>query len=253
MLLAVTVAAGISVSNASVAAETTAITLGVQPSYFQGDYGTGNTVKMVYVPVFLKYRLGNATFKATIPYIFVSSGDVLVSGGTVVGKSSTSGTRNGLGDIWLEGQYKFKTGDGLVPDIQPYAKIKVPTASHSKGLGTGKTDYEVGSTLQWKAGTTLFPFLKGGYRIVGKRAELNLRNVATYEGGITAAVTPHNYLTAMYSGHQSLQRGFASTSDAIVAWDYTGLQDVDFQLYGDKGLSTGSADFGVGFAASIRF
>ena len=251
--MGLTLAAAMFTGAAALAADGGTVSIGAQPSYFEGDYGTGNTVKMTYVPVFLKYAIDDATFKITVPYIAVRSSGVLVSGGTVIGTSSGHGSHSGLGDIWLEGKYKLHTADGVIPNLVPYAKVKLPTASKSEGLGTGKADYELGSAFEWAVDKTVFPFAKAGYRFVGKPSNRNLRNVLTYEAGSTFAVAPQNYLTLMYSGHQAIQRGFSPASDVLAAWDFNVAEGVGLQFYGDKGLSHGSPDYGLGLGATVKF
>lgn len=252
-VLALAVVSSLGMAQAAQAAGSDRFSIGVQPSYFEGKYGTGSKVKITYVPVFLKYKTGDASFKATIPYISVKSSGALVSGGTVIGGSTSSGRRSGLGDIWLEGKYKLRTADGIVPNFIPYTKVKLPTASKHKSLGTGRLDAEFGSAVEWAIDKTLFPFAKVGYRIVGKPSSLNLRNVVTYQGGVTYGVEDANYLTLMYSGHQAIQRGFTATSDLIAAWDWKVDNSIGVQLYGDKGLSDGSPDFGVGLGVNVAF
>ncbi len=229
-------------------------TVGVQPSYFEGSFGTTDNIQIWYVPTYIKYRDGNAELKLTVPYIAVKSSGALVSGGTVVGKTGggPSQTRSGLGDLWLEGKYTLK-GAGRMPDLTPYAKVKFATASRSKGLGTGENDYEFGLGAGTTIGTSLFPFVRAGYRIVGSPPNLNLRNVITYEAGGSLRVARGQFFTVMYSGYQSEQAGFSATSDAIVAWNYDLRPGTGFQVFGDLGLSNGSPDYGVGLGAQIRF
>jgi hypothetical protein len=88
---------------------------------------------------------------------------------------------------------------------------------------------------------------------VGKPSDLNLRNVATYDAGMTWQVTKANYLTAMFSGHQSEQPGFPAAADAILAWNYRGASGRELQLFATKGLSDGSPDVGVGVSIQKHF
>lgn len=230
------------------------LNLGIQPSYFTGDYGTGTTTKITYVPVYAKYKTGNLSLKLTVPYISVKSSGALVSGGTVIG-TGTGGTvkrKSGLGDVWTEGRYRIR-GIGNAPDVSPYAKIKFGTASHSDGLGTGENDYEGGVGLDWVVGRTVFPFLELGYRFVGSPPGKNLRNIATYDGGVTYKADERNFLTGIYAGHQSTETGFANASDLLVAWNHDTRPGNGFQIYLDKGLSDGSPKYGVGVSAYTRY
>lgn len=230
------------------------LTLGVQPSYFEGDYGTGTTTKITYVPVYAKYKTGNVSLKLTVPYISVESSGALVSGGTVIGTGTTGTTahNSGLGDVWAEGRYKIH-GTGDAPDVSPYVKVKFGTASRTKGLGTGENDYEAGLGFEWAVGKRTFPFLDAGYRLLGSPPGRNLRNIFTYDGGVTWKVDEKNFLTGMYSGHEASQVGFASSADAIVAWNHETRPGTGYQLYADKGLSNGSPNYGIGAGAYVRY
>lgn len=236
------------------AEQNSSLSLGVQPSYFTGDYGTGTTTNITYIPVYAKYKTGDLGLKLTVPYISVESSGALVSGGTVIG-AGTGGTNtrhSGLGDIWAEARYRFR-GIGNAPDVSPYAKIKFGTASHADGLGTGENDYEGGLSFEWVVGRTVFPFFDIGYRFVGSPPGKNLRDIATYDGGVTYKVDGVNFLTGIYSGHQSTETGFADASDLLVAWNHDTRPGNGFQFYLDKGLSNGSPKYGVGIGAYGRY
>ena len=230
------------------------VTLGVTPSYYQGTYGTNTTTKIFYVPFWAKLKVDEFSFKLTVPLISVQSAGALVSGGTVIGSGGAKNvtTNSGLGDVWAEGSYRFR-GTGNAPDISPYLKIKFGTASYSKGLGTGQNDYEPGVGFEWAVGTSIFPFADVGYRIVGSPPGISLRNIATYDGGMTYKLDRSNFLTGMFAGHEATQAAFASTADLIVAWNYYTRPGSGFQVYVDKGLSNGSPDYGVGVGVQTRF
>lgn len=238
------------------------VTLGLAPSYSTGKYGTTTDTKIRYLPVYAKYQLDDLSLKLTVPYISVeSTGGVVLSGGSVVshpgrggGKTTTATTtQSGLGDAWLEGHYRIHGSGGAVPDFVPYTKVKFGTASYSKGLGTGENDYEGGLGLEWAVGHRWFPFVDGGYRIVGVPAGLHLNDFATYDAGLMYQVTDKNFLTALFAGHQSAQPGGAATADAIVAWSYRPGARVGLQAFLDKGLSDESPDLAVGVSIEKRF
>ena len=230
------------------------LTLGVQPSYFTGNYGTGTTTDITYVPVYAKYKTGNLSLKLTVPYISVKSSGALVSGGTVIGAGSNGNvtTNSGLGDVWTEGRYKIR-GTGTAPDVSPYVKIKFGTASHNNGLGTGENDYEGGLGFEWAVGRTVFPFADIGYRFLGSPPGRSLRNIVTYDAGITYKADEKNFLSGIYSGHQASQAGFANTADLLVAWNHETRPGTGYQFYLDKGLSNGSPKYGIGVGAYVRY
>ncbi len=141
-----------------------------------------------------------------------------------------------------------------MPAIVPYAKIKFGTASASQGLGTGRNDYEIGVGLDETIGTRIFPFAHLAYRFVGNPPGSNLQNIWTYDLGSSFLVNQRNVLTAMFSGAQSEQPGYAGPADLIVAWNYNVTRaGSGLQLYFDKGLSNGSPDYGVGLGGQVVF
>lgn len=230
---------------------TPSTTVGIMPSYFEGSFGTTGSTRIWYLPAYVDYRGSEFGFKATVPYLRVENQGALVSGGSVVGTSQTQTTESGLGDIWLKGTYTLHGSDGR-PDIVPYLKIKLGTASVSKGLGTGQDDVEEGVELDWTMGR-LFPFLTLGYREVGSSSAYALQNIVTYEGGGSYTLATSRFLTAMIAGHQSEQPGFAAAADLIVAWNFSPPKGTGYGFYVDKGLSSGSPDYGLGIGLQNRF
>lgn len=258
VLIAALLAAGCAGAS-FVAHAANSMTIGVTPSYSEGDYGTSSTTKIVYVPVYLKYQADDLSLKLTVPYISVESTGALVSGGMVIGKPGAGGrtttattTESGLGDIWLEGRYRLH-GTGNAPDVLPYAKVKLGTASRNNGLGTGENDYEAGVGLEWAVGTTTFPFVDVGYRVLGQPPGVTLNDIATYDGGVMWKLDNKNFVTGMFAGHQSAVSGQADAADLIVSWNYSLTSATGLQAYFDKGISDGSPNFAVGAGLETRF
>ncbi|MBU6420133.1 MAG: hypothetical protein KGQ79_10470 [Proteobacteria bacterium] len=252
------------------------ITLGTTASYFQGDFGTPSTIHIFDESTFAQFKNQNLRIKLTIPYLAVSGLPVgaQLSGGTVVGRGNGTGSSghgsggtgstgttptgvhsaSGIGDIELAAHYTVYHGAGLTPSIVPYTKITFGTASSSKGLGTGKNNYEFGVGLNDIIDTDIFPFAHIGYRIVGNPTGDNLQNVLTYDIGASYAFTPRNIVTTIFSGSQSEQPGFAGPADLIFAYNYNlSANGTGLQVFFDKGLSNGSPNFGIGIGGLITF
>lgn len=236
------------------------VTVGSVPANFSGSYGTANTINIFYLPIYIKYQENRFRIKLTIPYESVSG---LPQGASLSGSNlSTRGGQtnthsvSGLGDTWITVRYVARHARHGQIGIHPYAKIKLATASHSVGLGSGQNDYEFGVGFDGRRGFYTFPFAHIGYRFVGNPAGSNLQNIATYDFG-ASYVLPHsqsNILTAMFAGSQSEQKGYAGPADVIVAWNHNFThQGTGLQLYLDKGLTNGSADYGIGFGGQIVF
>jgi len=230
------------------------ITVASTPSFFSGTFGTKTRTNITYIPTYIKYKINDISLKLTVPYIIVQSNGAVVSGGTVIGTGKgASKTESGLGDIWLEGKYTLHHVLGTSFDLVPYSKIKFGTASSTKGLGTGKNDYEFGMGVRTRFASRWFPFARVGYRFVGQPVGRVLDNILTYRGGISYAMDRANVLTVLFSGRQSSQPGFASAAEIIAAWNYKIQASLGLQIFGDKGLSNGSPDYGVGGGLTYRF
>lgn len=246
---------GVGVETASAAPR---FTVGNMPSYYQGTFGTGSNIGIFYDATYLQFQNNTLRLKLTVPYISVTGlpQGAQLTGGAVTKRSSTTQTHSasGLGDIWLAAHYTAYQGSGLVPALVPYVKVKFGTASATNGLGTGRNDYEVGMGLDETIGTRVFPFAHVGYRFVGNPAGGNLQNIWTYDAGSSFSVTSRNLLTVMFAGSGSEQPGYTGPADIIAAWNYNVTRaGSGFQLYADKGLTNGSANYGVGLGAQLVF
>ncbi len=54
-----------------------------------------------------------------------------------------AGLQHGIGDNWLGLKYRFHRQSGAVPALALNYAVKVPSASYSKGLGSGRVDHEL--------------------------------------------------------------------------------------------------------------
>lgn len=236
----------------------TAWTLGNTPSDYQGHFGTRHKIGIFYDPTFIQYQTSRLRLKLTVPYLSVSDLPVgaVVTNGTLTTHTSSqkTTTASGLGDMWLAAHGTLVPENGLRPAIVPYVKVKLATASASKGLGTGRNDYEFGVGINTTIGINMFPFAHLGYRFVGSPPGQNLRDIVTYDAGVSVAVTPRNFITFMYSGEQSEQTGYPRPADAVIALDHNlTAAGTGFSAYLDKGLSSGSANIGFGLGGQIVF
>ncbi len=165
-------------------AQDSTIKLGVGTNYSTGDYGTGADVDIFSVPFTAKFETGRWSYGLTVPYISITSeGDVV--GGTdkpvVTKKKKSTGagnrtTESGLGDIVALAGYALMTGGNDRPFVDLIGKIKFPTASESKGLGTGAFDYTAQLDLS-QTFAKVTPFATLGYRISGDPDGVDLDNI----------------------------------------------------------------------------
>lgn len=212
--------------------------------FSSGNYGTSDTTDIAYIPLVTRAEWDRWTVELTIPYIRVSGSSSVVNG--PAGPVQTSGgDEDGLGDIVSRGLYTIPSRADWMPYIDLIGRVKFPTASRSKGLGTGEFDGGVETALTWVRGAFV-PFVSGGYRVLGSSADVPLRNVwLASAGGMYQALDP------LWAGLSlDYQQAASSTSGTLLdlvpflSWRVTRHWSVD--TYVSAGLTSGSPDVGVG-------
>lgn len=145
-----------------------------------GKYGGSDTIRIVYVPLVAKLEVDAWTFRAVLPWLRVSGGSATVigPGGPITTKYGTS---SGFGDILLEGTYEVSPPFEYAPFVEIGARLKIPTASESDGLGTGEVDVTPEIELTRRYGRWA-PYASAGFRVLGDTS------TATYRDGFLASL-----------------------------------------------------------------
>ncbi|KEQ52460.1 transporter [Sphingobium chlorophenolicum] len=221
--------------------------------YSSGDYGTGSDTHILVVPMSLRYRTGQLRFTATLPWLRINGSSAIVgsgSGGVIIDPNAPRTTRSGLGDLTLGIGYQIpeeQLGFGL--DLS--ARVKLPTASRSRALGTGKTDVAVAAEISRSLGA-ITPFANVGYRMPGDPSGLDLHNAWTASGG-ASVMLGKSALIASYDYRESTSDFARDSQELFGAFSSPVAEKLIFTLYGTAGLSQGAADYGIGSMVSVRF
>ena len=161
-------------------------------TYLVGDYGLSDDTSVLYFPLTGKYRKENWTFKLTVPYL-VKKGprNVLVGIGSAGTQSTVlkTTTESGLGDIVTSIRYNLfyhQTWNTLI-DLE--GKVKFGTASGSKALGTGETDYALNVGI-YKVFDKITPYTRAGYQFYGDSPRSRLNDGIFGSAGISYKLTP---------------------------------------------------------------
>ena len=194
-------------------------------NYSKGDYGELTDTKVVSAPVSLKYSKDNFSIRVSVPYVRIdgpgsliqtpegrdggsgsggrtdnsgpgsansgsgsgSSGEVEVdnSGGAPV-----SSRRSGFGDVVIGSTYSFDLGNDFYIDAT--GKVKIPTASKAKRLGTGKVDVTAALDFVKEFGPTTL-YVHGRRKFAGSSTTVQLRD--TWGAGAGASVRAGNGVT----------------------------------------------------------
>ena len=119
------------------------ITFSSGVDYSVGNYSATSATEIWYIPVTLKLEQPTVIYKLTVPFIRITGpGYVTGAEADPAGSGDTATTtESGMGDILTSASYTLIPYQIEKLSIDLTAKIKLPTADESRGLGTGEIDY----------------------------------------------------------------------------------------------------------------
>ena len=248
--------------------------VGFSPSYLKGDYGTGSTTTITYLPVSVRRLFDNGDVTFIMPYVCVTSnGSVTLVGGVPnrVSQSGNSGsggsgkgkkpgnvepvssTDCGIGDLILRGRYYLVDEREWIPTIAVTGRIKMPTADANRGLGTGEFDEGAGLEVNKKLFGQWWGFMDFGYTLIGDPPDVNLRNQWYYDLGVGHDLTKNLLLSMYYEEYRALIAGLSNPRDLLFALNYKASDLLRFNAVTLVGLSDGAPDYGLTGGISWRF
>ena len=226
------------------------VNLGVD--YSSGDYGDVEDTDFLAIPVGVKYQADNFYLKASTSWIEVEgpSGVIPGDGGVTPGAPGGEVTsRSGVGDLWLTAGYSLPVGNATWFDA--VGKVKLPTASEEKFLGTGSTDFTAqGEVLHSLGNVSLAAY--GGRRFNGSSEVFDLRDVWLAGAGIY--VSADRVMVGLdYDWRQASTETGPDISEATASLTYKLSDALRLQGYGYTGFADGSPDLGGGMQVLYRF
>ncbi|HKJ72507.1 MAG TPA: hypothetical protein VKA19_00190 [Alphaproteobacteria bacterium] len=224
--------------------------------YSSGKYGETSNTDILYFPLTVKYETGLWTLRATSAYIHIRGPANVVGGGTgqtFVANINPVGdvSREGPGDVLLGLTYSIdKFWDrGLSIDLT--GKVKLPTASAAKGLGTGKTDFtgQIDVTQTWGRIT---PFATIAYRVIGRPAAYRLHNAWNGSVGLQYRISRKVGAGLSFDYRQSASDLSADPQELFGYVTIAVGPKWSLDLYGIAGLSDGSPGAAGGMQITFR-
>lgn len=179
-----------------------------------------------------------------------SSGSGLSGGDVVpVAGAGADSRRSGIGDVSVTLAYSFELGKATWFDVS--SRVKLPTASTAKRLGTGKVDLTLGGDLVQNIGDASI-HAGGRYKIFGKPAGSTLRNTWGFGGGASYRLPGAIYIGADYDWQQSSTSGRGASSE-VTGWVNFGVtRRLRTQVFASTGFNANSTDFAGGISLSYR-
>lgn len=261
------------------------VTLSTGVSYSEGEYGDIEATKVFAVPVSLTYKNGPLKVRVSAPWVRIDGPASLIAtpdgrgGGSSSGGSGsnnggsgsgggnveledggrvidddvltlTDNKRSGIGDASVSLTYSLDLGSDFY--LEPSAKVKLPTASRKKRLGTGKVDVTLSGDLVKDIGDFSL-YVHGRRKFAGKPEGSTIRSTWGAGGGASVKASEGVYIGADYDWQQSAFAGNKASSE-ITGWGSIGLNaNIRLTLYAITGLNSQSADFAGGASISYRF
>lgn len=255
-------------------------------NYSTGSYGELTDTKVLSAPVGLKFTKGNFSVRVSAPFVRVDGPGSLIQtpegsgGGSSSGSGGRSGNsgrgssnsgsgnsgsggvevddsngvpvsskRSGFGDVVVAATYSFDLGSNFYIDAS--GRVKVPTASTSKRLGTGEVDITTGLDFVKSVGPATF-YIHGRRKFAGKPTGSLIRSTWGAGGGASIKAGKTVTLGADYDWQQSSLIGNQASSD-ITGWASARLnRKLSLSLFGSTGLNSNSADFAAGIGLSFK-
>lgn len=222
--------------------------------YSSGNYGAAKPTEIWYVPVSLRASKGPWALKVTTGWLSVSGPALLVDAGTADAALGlrTTGSASGVADLNFYVTYSVDSLAAYNIFLDLTARLKAPTASFVKGLGTGEWDEAVQIDISSVFGDFM-PFAYVGYKVAGRPQGFSLRNVVYGEVG------------AQYAWNEWLSTGFmfdvrqASIRTAETPQEATGYvalkinQRWSATIYAGAGFSANSPAAGGGMTFSYKW
>jgi hypothetical protein len=162
-------------------------------------------------------------------------------------------TNGGIGDIYMNGSYYLLSENKDPIDISLDGYLKFPTASSSKGLGTGEADAGPGISFGKRISPEWRMFTDFYYILIGSPSGLDLRDQTTFDLGASYDFSSLITGSVTYEESRSVLKGTENPEDLALGIKYK-VNDTT-RLFGGMafGLSNTAADFSMNIGAGIKF
>lgn len=217
-----------------------------------GDYDLPIDTDILYVPFSFTYERGPWLAKIMLPLLGIRGpGDPQnLPGGGLDRPSEESDF--GIGDIYLDVSYYWALESEWLPSVEFGARIKIPTASRSKNLGTGEADYILGIDLARRFGDWT-PFLGVAYRFLGDNEDFQLADGFATSVGLQYRLHERVNVGAIYDWRQSTNEIQSDPQEISPYLAYRATDHVTITPYAAFGLTSSALDAGVGLTLSYLF
>ncbi len=146
---------------------------------------------------------------------------------------------NGFSDTPLKVKYRFLDQKGWIPSFVVSGLLIIPTASKSKGIGSGKVDFNITNIFQWNLSKRWQLYMNLGYTFIGDKQrndELNYSIAGQFVLSEKWALVGEIFGLNNFNGNKR--------DDPIL-----GLVGIQYMLFTDKLVLDAGVEIGMSKAA----
>ena len=114
----------------------------------------------------------------TLTYGLLENLDLAIGGQYLFRYTDKDRDVSGPGDLEFKAKYRFIDEKGWLPSLAIVGILKIPTASESKGLGSGKADCNISAIFTRSLSENVFLDVNLGYTLVGQSGADNAFNAS---------------------------------------------------------------------------
>ncbi len=258
------------------------VSAGVTVRVVSGTFGSENRSHVVYVPAILRVDSGRLELSGFFPYVTIDDGTVALSQGGFVpmqgslssspnagmsmsghmgGTSPVPGAPNppnlaavsqsGLGDVVGSVGYRLVDRPGSGLQVAVTGRFKLPTASASRGLGTGRADAGVSAAVrrQLDAG---WMYAEAGYVRIGDPDGVDLRNTVLWSVGGGRRLTERVFLLGSAYGNTAILPEFGAPAEIGAGVGVRVAEHLNLTVLPSVGVSRASPSYGITVGLSTR-
>ncbi|MFJ4346850.1 hypothetical protein [Pseudomonas sp. NPDC089401] len=227
----------LSCTSVSSPADTFSAAIGMD--YSSGDYGTGTTSEIWYVPLVGKYESGPMTYKVTVPWLRITNPEVGPDGDPLPG--GCRDVESGLGDTVASADYALLDGSAGGWMLDLVGKVKFPTADKHQCLGTGEYDYTAQLDIA-RAFGPLTGFATLGWKKYGDPSGSDFKDPLFASLGFAVPVATRTSAGASYDWRDKVVSTGSQIQELTLFLTHKLSQAWKVQLYAVKGFSDASPD-----------
>lgn len=186
----------------------------------------------------------------TLTYGLLERIDVAVGTSYLFIDPTKDKNENGVGDTEVKVKYHLIDQKEWIPHFAVSGTLKIPTASDSKGLGSGKTDFGINTIFTWNLSKQWQLYSNLGYTFIG---EHHVENEFNYSVAAQFALTDKWALVGEVFGVNNFNGHKDDPISSLVGAQYALSDNFVLDAGVEIGMNTAAPDYRLTVGLTIFF